>query len=84
MPSAPQWLRDKFPGFDTEALDLLHDAGYRQTRGGCWLKPSLDHVPTERENEALDFMFYEFDFGDIVGYIGSDGKAHKLPEETER
>jgi hypothetical protein len=72
MPSAPEELRDKFPGLDDEAREALYAAGYKDAPGrvGCWLKPSADHVPTPRETDALDYLWMEWDYGDIVGYVG--------------
>lgn len=61
MPSAPQWLRDKFPGDDQEALAVLED-NFTE-KAGVFRRKDSNYSPTERENDALDYMFYEWDYG---------------------
>lgn len=61
MPSASDELRAKFPGWDQEALAVLEehfidDAGL--------IRPKVyGYVPTDREREAIDYLFYEWDYG---------------------
>lgn len=60
MPSAPDWLRDRFPGGDREALDIL-DANFVET-AGMFRKKEAGYVPTVREWEAIDYLFREWDY----------------------
>ena len=61
MPQAPQWLRDKFPGDDQEALAIL-DANFTE-KAGIFRRKDPTYIPTEREDEALNYMFQEWEYG---------------------
>lgn len=61
MPQAPQWLRDKFPGDDAEALEIL-EANFTE-KAGVFRKKDPNYQPTEREFEAIDYLFQEWDYG---------------------
>lgn len=64
MPQASDKLRAKFPGIDAQAIKELEEAGYKLTREFTWVKPT-SHKITDRENDALDYLFHEWDYGDV-------------------
>ena len=55
--TAPRAFRD-----DQDAIRFLHARGYKMTAKFGWLGP---HKPTGDENAALDYLFHEWDFGDV-------------------
>ena len=59
-PSAPEWLREKFPGQDREAFEVLR-ANFTERRG-VFCRKDPNYIPTAREEEALDYMFHEWDY----------------------
>lgn len=61
MPQASEELRAKFPGDDAEAWDVLKE-NFNDTAGVIYPKVE-GYKPTEREDDALDYMFYEWDYG---------------------
>lgn len=62
MPSAPTWLCDLFPGDDEEALKVL-ERNFVVPRGFIIHPKVAGYKPTQRENEAIDYMFMEWDYG---------------------
>lgn len=63
MPTAPKELRDKFPGMDTEALQLLEAAGFTVSKDFIVRKPKPDYNPSSREFDAIDYLVEEWDYG---------------------
>jgi hypothetical protein len=61
MPQAPQWLRNKFPGDDAEALAVL-EANFNDDRGMLSLKDPT-YKMTDREWEAILYLVHEWDYG---------------------
>jgi len=61
MPSATEELRAKFPGDDREAIDIL-TANFVIGRGGNIYPVVKGYKPTLREEEALDYLFHEWDY----------------------
>ena len=61
MPSATEDLRNKFPGDDREALEVIDENFIVDSSGR--IRPKIaDYEPTLRENDALDYLFYEWDY----------------------
>ena len=63
MPQATDQLREEWAD-DAVAMDYLKAAGYRLTRRWTWIVPP-NHLPTEKELRAVDYLFQEWDFGGI-------------------
>jgi len=61
MPQATQELRDKFPGHDAEAFEVLK-ANFNDHAGIIYPKVK-GYQPTERESDAIDYLFHEWDYG---------------------
>lgn len=61
MPSAPLDLQNKFPGMDQEALEVI-DANYSVGKGFVIRPKVAGYKPTERENDALNYLWLEWDF----------------------
>jgi hypothetical protein len=59
MPSGPVWLHAKWKD-DGNALTFLESRGYSCKDGHVTL-PKL-HIPTDEEREALDYLFWEWDY----------------------
>jgi hypothetical protein len=51
---------------EEKAIAFLEAAGYRLKHDWCWEKPSPDHVPTDDERGAEEFLVDEWDFGWIL------------------
>lgn len=70
MPQASEELRREWMASDADsdavACRYLEAQGYRQTREWQWIKPKPDHVITEKEGRALQFLFEEWDYGGVV------------------
>ena len=65
MPSATEELRNLWHGpREWYAIDFLERRGYKLRRDFFWDPP--DREPTHDENSAINFLFYEWDFGGIV------------------
>lgn len=60
MPQASQELRDKFPDGDAEAHDVLEQNFVE--RAGVYRRKNNTYTPTRREEEALDYLFHEWDY----------------------
>lgn len=63
MPQATPELAAKFPGDDQEALEVL-EANFIE-RAGVFCKKDPKYQPTEREWDAIDYLFHEWDYGYI-------------------
>lgn len=61
MPSAWPELQAKFPGYDQEALDVIKD-NYIVSKGFVIYPKTKGYKGTQREEDALDYLFYEWDF----------------------
>jgi hypothetical protein len=62
MPQASQELRDKFPGDDQEAFEVI-DTNFVTNRGGIIYPKHADYKMTERESDAIDYLCGEWDYG---------------------
>lgn len=62
MPQASSELQAKFPGGDSEAHEVLK-INFRLDRGFIYRKKSPSYKPTEREWDAINYMFHEWDYG---------------------
>lgn len=60
MPQASEELRAKFPGYDVEAHAVLEN-NFTE-KAGVFRRKDANYIPTEREEEALDYMFHEWDY----------------------
>jgi hypothetical protein len=73
MPSGPPELHEKWTkrgpteAGDTNATLYLESRGYKMSQHWNWFKPSEDHVPTEEEIEALNYLVWEWDYGGLEG-----------------
>lgn len=70
MPSGPPELHEKWCAFgphedngDLNAQTYLKSKGYRLTRQWFWVKPNTEHIPTEEEYSAINYLCWEWDFG---------------------
>lgn len=61
MPQASPELRAKFPGSDAEAMAVL-EKNFMQSKG-IFRKKEPNYQPTQREWDAIDYMFQEWDYG---------------------
>ena len=62
MPQASEELRSKFPGGDGEALDVI-DKNFVVPKGFVIHPKVKGYKPTKREDDALDYLFHEWDYG---------------------
>lgn len=69
MPQAPKYLQDMWAD-DQAAIKYLISQGYILRKDWHWESPKVNHVVTEKEGHALDYLFLEWDFGGI--YDGHD------------
>jgi hypothetical protein len=61
MPQACDELRKKFPGYDSEALEVI--AQNFDVRGaGVIFKKNRHYEPTMREWDAVNYLIQEWDF----------------------
>lgn len=61
MPQASSELRAKFPNGDTEALDVI-EVNFTESKGLITPKVA-GYIPTDRESDAIDYLFQEWDYG---------------------
>ena len=61
MPQATPELRAKFPEWDGEALDVIRQ-NFTVDQGGVIRKKDPKYEPTEREWDAVDYLFQEWDY----------------------
>ena len=60
MPQAPNRLRAKFPGHDSEALEVIQE---NFTEDSGRIRPKVaGYKPTKRESDALDYLWLEWDY----------------------
>lgn len=62
MPQATDELRAKFPGWDAEAMEVL-EKNFICSKGGVYRKKDPNYEPTQREWDAIDYMWQEWDYG---------------------
>lgn len=75
MPQATDELRAKFPGWEPEASDHLYSRGFKMTPDFSWIMPE-GHEMSERDWDAIDYLFFEWDFGGIINYpVEADAKT---------
>lgn len=60
MPQATDELRRKFPGYDSEALEVIAK-NFSEHKGLIKLLDS-NYQPTEREWDAVDYLIQEWDY----------------------
>jgi archaellum biogenesis protein FlaJ (TadC family) len=60
MPQATDELRAKFPGDDSEALEVIQKNFYEVL--GVISKKEPLYEPTQREWDAIDYLFHEWDY----------------------
>lgn len=66
MPTAPEYLRDEWDHPDDMiAINYLKSQGYTLGRDWHWTLPAIDHVITEKEGRAIDYLVMEWDFGGV-------------------
>ena len=63
MPQTTPERAARWPGMDQQAIGYLRSRGYVLRRDWYWTKPTPDHQPTEKELDAIDYLFEEWDFG---------------------
>lgn len=61
MPQASDALRREFPDGDAEALQVISE-NFVVDRTGIIYPKQEGYTPTPRENSALDYLFYEWDY----------------------
>ena len=69
MPQAAEDLRKEWgegKNTDQKAVKFLESKGYKRTRAWTWVKPSMDHRPSEEEIRAICYLIDEWDFGGFV------------------
>lgn len=62
MPSAPPELAAKFPRGDEQAFEII-DANFNTRRDGMIEPKVVGYKPTPEEDEALDYLWLEWDYG---------------------
>lgn len=62
MPAAPDHLRKRWRN-DAFAIRFLERRGYTLNRDWSWTGPGRPATPDE--DSALDYLFLEWDFGDV-------------------
>lgn len=62
MPQSPPELRAKFPDGDLEALRVLKE-NFVIDQSGVIHPRAWGYEPTSRENEAIDYLWLEWDYG---------------------
>lgn len=66
MPQTTPERAARWPGMDHQAIKFLKDQGYTLQRNWFWTLPTLSHIPTIKENDAILYLIQEWDFGGIV------------------
>lgn len=61
MPCGPPELAAKFPNGDSEALQVIA-VNYDVGRGFVIRPKVAEYKPTERENDALNYLWSEWDY----------------------
>ena len=65
MPQTTPEKSARWPGMDAEAYRYLKACGFTLTRQWTWIRPSPEHIPTEREIDASIYLIEEWDYGGI-------------------
>lgn len=63
MPSTDPERQARWPGMDTEAIDFLESRGFTIDWPSFTIRPPRGHVLDEREDDAVTYLFEEFDYG---------------------
>jgi hypothetical protein len=66
MPQASAELREKFPGYDQEAIAVISENF--NDKAGMITPKSEDYKMTERESEAINYLCDEWDYSYLTGY----------------
>lgn len=61
MPMATPELAAKFED-DNEAMKVIEAKGWREVQNGVLWPPYVDHFPSGREAEAVQYLVDEWDF----------------------
>jgi hypothetical protein len=61
MPQASEELRAKFPEGEGQAMKVL-EANFILHKGFVYRPKVRDYKPTPREDDAIDYLFHEWDF----------------------
>lgn len=65
MPSGPTALHLKWNS-DGKAVAYLEGRGFKLCHDWMWMPPE-NHVYTEQDRSALDYLFLEWEYGGVVG-----------------
>lgn len=71
MPSGPPELHEEWCNRsptgdgDFEAMRYLRKRGYKLTDKWFWVAPSRYHTPSAKENSAINYLMWEWDFGGV-------------------
>lgn len=81
MPQASDELRAKFPGHDSEALEVIA-TNFNDDKGWITLKDP-NYKPTEREWDAVDYLIHEWDYayGSKASHLAME-QALRPPDKT--
>jgi hypothetical protein len=60
MPQASDHLRAEFPGYDSEAMDVI--GAHFEVNRGLISPKQPGYTPTERESDAIDYLVFEWDY----------------------
>ena len=66
MPQTTPERAARWPGMDQEAVEFLEEQGYVLRRDWCWMRPTPDHLVTDREEDAILYLIQEWDYGELV------------------
>jgi hypothetical protein len=69
MPSASPELRRQWPGHDREAILHLQAQGYRLNERWAWVRPTPEHVVTDRDRSAIQYLIDEWDFDGLLSAV---------------
>ena len=65
-------------GGDTNAIKFLEGKGWRLTTWWRWARPTLEHVVTEEEWRAINYLIMEWDFDGVAeGQLDLDEKRQR-------
>lgn len=73
MPQAPNWLRRKFPGGDSEALGVI--ATNFDEQSGLITPKAKDYKATQHEHYAILYLIEEWDYA----YISEPRTKKEVP-----
>lgn len=52
---------------DDEAIEFLEGRGFVLLPSFYWKLPNSNHAITDDEDEALNYLFHEWDYGGVIG-----------------